>query len=263
MSDALSHRKPRARHTATPRPETGASQPDEAFALWGAYFWALSTARHTLGHQLRSPTASFGIYPTLIGEYAALPEPRLEKIRQYADVMTQELERLKLVLDRGIDQLRSAVEPGESRPGMSSVMADLEWLMKPLATKREYLWELQGLDGNAAGDDIPLPGDPIAIHHGLFVLLTLAILDLSAKGDGVHVTISRAGGVACLAVRDTRHDGSPGLAGWFPTAETTVGPPGILPIALRALEQQGMRWDAPTSPGEPIVLRWHLEDTET
>src|SRR6185369_5447783 len=89
MSDAPSHAQPRAAQSRASRFETGSSVREEAFELWGAYFWALSVARHTLGHQLVSPTASFGIHLTLMGEYAPLPDgdPRRETIRQYADVM--------------------------------------------------------------------------------------------------------------------------------------------------------------------------------
>jgi len=258
MSDAPSHTQPRAAQSRASRLETGSSVREQAFELWGAYFWALSVARHTLGHQLVSPTASFGIHLTLMGEYAPLPDgdPRREKIRHYADVMSQELERLKIVRDRGVNQLRSSLEPGESRPGLSEVLADLEWLMKPMAIKREAAWELN------ATEDAPVPGDPVAFHHALFILLTLAIQQLS-KGDRINVTVERARGTMRVAIRTQTNDPSTALAGWFPAVEAPSGPPGTLGIALRSLEQQNVHWDAPTCPGEPIAVHWHLEDTET
>jgi len=232
---------------------------DEDFGLWGAYFWALSAARHTLGHQLVSPTASFGINVGLMAEFAFLPEsdPRRDKIRHYADVMFREVERLKMVRDRAVNQLRTHLEPGETRPGLSEVLSDLEWLMKPMATKLEGTWQLQPMAG-----DIALPGDPIAFHHALFVILMLALLEMSKDGR-IVVTAEREGPQARLTIRTSPHNPEAGPAAWFPAAEAAAGPPGTLGIALRAFEQQGVHWDAPTSPGEPIALHWHLEDTET
>jgi hypothetical protein len=230
---------------------------DEDLGLWGAYFWALSAARHTLAHQLRSPTGSFGIHLGLIGEFAASPEPRLDRIRHYADVMSQEVERLKIVLGRGIDQLRSGLEPGESRPGLGEVLADLDWLMKPLAMKNDGEWVLLPMTG-----DPMVAGDPIALHHALFVLNMLAILDLP-NGGRIEVAPERTGREARITIRQSRNDGGAGLSNWFPALEAGVGPPGILGITLRGLEQHGFRWSAPASPGEPIALHLHLEDTES
>jgi len=230
---------------------------DEDFALWGAYFWALSTARHMLGHHLVSPTGSFPMNLHLIQHSAAAPEPRPDRIRQYADVMSQELERLKNVRDRAIDHLRIGVTSGESRPGLGTLLADLEWLLKPFAMKEYREWELLPVPG-----DPMIAGDPIALHHGLFVLLTLAIQDLP-RGGRIQIAPERTGRDVRITIQQVRNDGGAGLAGWFPALEAGNGPPGALRIVLRGLEQHGFRWSAPESPGEPFALQLHLEDTES
>jgi hypothetical protein len=259
MSDAIPKAPRRVARRRDHGNAHGVAGGDEVLASWGAYLWGLSTIRDSLSHELRSPMNPLVLNCGLLGEQAS--HPRMEadhlraEVRRRSDVMLRELERLKFVAERMVERYR--VTPDQAPAfRFDQMLAWVGAMLEPFArmTRREFVMP-------AAEPGRMVRGEAVTCRQALFVLLLLALQDLPEHGR-LELTLDRQSGVALLGVHQVRQDGgSP--AAWFPVGEASPGPPGVLRAALRALESQGVQWTAPVSPGEPIVLRWHLEDTES